>query len=362
MKIYNIHDFNNLTPKQCIEIQKNLIEKLELFPLKKTPKIVAGVDLSFLNDLGIAIIVVIDETFKLIDLVYHYQKIEFPYIPGLLAFRELPVFLEAWKKLNTKPDLVFFDGQGIAHPRKMGIATHGSFFINIPTIGIAKSRLYGTYDEPCIKKGCYSYLYGKNKEKIGVVLRTREKIKPVFVSPGNYVTIEESKEITLKFTSKYKIPEPTRLAHIYSQKIKMEISGDIMDTLQVMIKAAKDAGDILLTKKKKLKNVKTKKSSSDLVSEADIESQKLIVDTILNEISDAIILAEETWNGDKRILKHGKKVFVIDPLDGTLNYVHGMDFYSISIAMMDDGEVKYGVVYLPETNKLYYAKKIRVHI
>ncbi|WGS64601.1 endonuclease V [Marinitoga aeolica] len=225
MEIINIHDFKNLNPKHCIEIQKNLIDKLELKPFNKFPEIVAGVDLSFLNDLGIAIIVVIDETFKLVDLVYHYQKIEFPYIPGLLAFRELPVFLEAWKKLKTKPDLVFFDGQGIAHPRKMGIATHGSFFINLPTIGIAKSRLYGTYDEPCIQKGCFSYLYDKSKNKIGVVLRTREKVKPVFVSPGNYITINEAKEITLEYTSKYKIPEPTRLAHMYSQKIKKEISG-----------------------------------------------------------------------------------------------------------------------------------------
>ncbi|OQY10984.1 MAG: hypothetical protein B6I29_00040 [Marinitoga sp. 4572_148] len=130
-----------------------------------------------------------------------------------------------------------------------------------------------------------------------------------------------------------------------------------MDILQIMIKAAKEAGDILLAKKKNLKNIKIKKSSSDLVSEADLASQKLIVDIILNEVSDAIILAEESWNGDKRILKHGKNVFIIDPLDGTLNYVHGMDFYSISIAMMDDGEIIYGVVYLPEMNKLYYAEK-----
>lgn len=225
MEIINIHDFKDLNPKHCIELQKNLIEKLKLKPFNKFPEIVAGVDLSFLNDLGIAIIVVIDKKFKMLELVYHTQKIEFPYIPGLLAFRELPVFLEAWKKLKTKPDLVFFDGQGIAHPRKMGIATHGSFFINLPTIGIAKSRLYGTYDEPCIQKGCFSYLYDKNKNKIGVVLRTREKVKPVFVSPGNYITIGEAKEITLEYTSKYKIPEPTRLAHMYSQKIKKEISG-----------------------------------------------------------------------------------------------------------------------------------------
>ncbi|OQY10985.1 MAG: endonuclease V [Marinitoga sp. 4572_148] len=225
MKVINVHDFEKLTPKHCIEIQKSLIEKLDLKPFKKTPEIVAGVDLSFLGDLGIAIIVVIDKTFKLLELVYHYQKVEFPYIPGLLAFRELPVFLEAWKKIKIKPDLVFFDGQGIAHPRKMGIATHGSFFINLPTIGIAKSRLYGIYDEPCSQKGCYSYLYDNRENKIGVVLRTRENIKPVFVSPGNYITIDESREITLAYTSKYKIPEPTRLAHMYSQKIKKEISG-----------------------------------------------------------------------------------------------------------------------------------------
>ncbi|GAB6189972.1 endonuclease V [Marinitoga arctica] len=223
MKVNYIHDFEELDVKKCIEIQNELIKNLELKKINFTPKIVAGVDLSFHKEYGIAIIIVIDEEFNELELVYHYQKIEFPYIPGLLAFRELPVFLKAWDKLQTKPDIVFFDGQGIAHPRKMGIATHGSFFINIPTIGIAKSRLYGKYEDLCNKKGCYSYLYDKNNEKIGIVLRTRENVKPVFVSPGNYITVEDVKEITLKYTRRYKIPEPTRLAHIYSQKIKKEL-------------------------------------------------------------------------------------------------------------------------------------------
>ncbi|SHF06923.1 Endonuclease V [Marinitoga hydrogenitolerans DSM 16785] len=222
MEVNYIHSFKNLNYKQCIEIQNKLIEKIELKPLNYTPEIVAGVDLSFFQEYSIAIIIVIDEKFNEIELVYHYQKTEFPYIPGLLAFRELPVFLEAWKKLKIKPDIVFFDGQGIAHPRKMGLATHGSYFINLPTIGIAKSRLYGTYEEPCKEKGCFSYLFDKNNEKIGIVLRTRKDVKPVFVSPGNYITINEAKDITLKYTLKYKIPEPTRLAHIYSQKIKNE--------------------------------------------------------------------------------------------------------------------------------------------
>ncbi|KAF2956657.1 endonuclease V [Marinitoga sp. 38H-ov] len=223
MKINNIHDFKELTVEKCIEIQNNLVDKLELKIYGKTPEIVAGVDLSFLGEFGISIIIVIDNNFNEIELVYHIQKIEFPYIPGLLAFRELPVFINAWKKLKTKPDLVFFDGQGIAHPRKMGIAAHASFFIDLPTIGIAKSRLYGKYIEPCTKKGCFSYLYDTEDNEIGVVLRTREKVKPVFVSPGNYITVDESKDITLKYTTKYKIPEPTRLAHYYSQKIKNEV-------------------------------------------------------------------------------------------------------------------------------------------
>ncbi|NUV00474.1 endonuclease V [Marinitoga sp. 1154] len=223
MNINNIHEFKNIEIKKCIEIQKNLSKKINLKKLTKTPEIVAGVDLSFFKDYGIAIIIVINRDFKEIEMVYHYQKVEFPYIPGLLAFRELPIFIEAWKKLKTKPDLVFFDGQGIAHPRKMGIATHASFFINIPTIGVAKSRLFGSYIEPCFEKGCSSYLFDREKSKIGIVLRTRDNVKPVFVSPGNYITLEETKNITLQYTTKYKIPEPTRLAHIYSQKIKTKI-------------------------------------------------------------------------------------------------------------------------------------------
>ncbi|AEX84465.1 deoxyinosine 3'endonuclease (endonuclease V) [Marinitoga piezophila KA3] len=221
---YNhIHDFIDLDYKKCINIQKSLINQISLIPLSKEVNVVAGVDLSFYKEFGLAIIVIIDKNFNELEVKYHYQEIEFPYIPGLLAFRELPVFLNAWKKVTIRPDIVFFDGHGIAHPRKMGIATHASFFIEIPTIGIAKSKLYGNFDEPGNNKGDYSYIYDKKDKKIGCVIRTREKTKPVFVSPGNFITIDEARYFALKFSTRYKLPEPTRLAHYYSQKIKNEI-------------------------------------------------------------------------------------------------------------------------------------------
>lgn len=214
-----IHDFD-LSPKEMVQLQKQLAQYIEITPFKGNPKIVSGVDLSFKKDEAIAVIVTMDyDKLSLIDVTYTIDKITFRYIPGLLAFRELPIFLKAWKKLQIDPDIVFFDGQGLAHPRRMGIATHASFFIEKPTIGIAKSKLVGNYTEPSKEKGNYSYLY-HNKEKIGIVLRTKDNVKPVFVSPGNRVDFNNTLEFSLHFTLKYKVPEITRQAHLYSHYLK----------------------------------------------------------------------------------------------------------------------------------------------
>jgi len=136
----------------------------------------------------------------------------FPYIPGLLSFREAPVCLEVVKQLRHEPDLFVIDGQGVAHPRRFGLASHLGLFLDKPTIGCAKSRLIGTYEEPGPEKGAYSPLYDRD-EVIGAVVRTRARVKPVFVSVGHKCTLEDAIRLTLACTGRYRIPEPTRLPH-----------------------------------------------------------------------------------------------------------------------------------------------------
>jgi len=219
MKYKLIHSFD-MSPKDMVKIQKQLSNDVKLVHFSGEPSLVSGVDLSFQKDEGLAVIVTMDfKKLSLIDVTYAVDKVTLPYIPGLLAFRELPIFLKAWEKLQVEPDIVFFDGQGYAHPRRMGIATHASFFIEKPTIGIAKSKLIGEYEEPGKKKGKFTYLYHKD-EKIGIVLRTRDNVKPIFVSPGNLVDFDNSLDFTYHFATKYKIPEITRKAHLYTQSLK----------------------------------------------------------------------------------------------------------------------------------------------
>ncbi|PLV60411.1 endonuclease V [Thermotoga sp. KOL6] len=219
-----LHEWN-LSPKEAVEIQRELRKKLQFIPFEGEPKYVAGVDLSFPRSKeGLAVVVVLEyPSFKIVELATERGEVPFPYIPGLLAFREGPLFLRAWEKLKIRPDVVVFDGQGIAHPRKLGIASHMGLFIEIPTIGVAKSRLYGSYAEPENKACSWSYLYD-NEGIIGCVMRTKEGSAPIFVSPGHLIDVESSMRLIKSFTLPGKrIPEPTRLAHIYTQRLKRSL-------------------------------------------------------------------------------------------------------------------------------------------
>lgn len=147
------------------------------------------------------------------------DEVRFPYIPGYLAFREAPAILKALSRVKTRIDLLMIDGHGIAHPRRMGIASHIGVIKDIPTIGVAKSLLVGKFEEPGYKRGSYSLLKDGD-EVIGVTLRTRDGVKPVFVSIGHRVSLDSAITITLKSTKGYRIPEPTRIAHIEVGKLK----------------------------------------------------------------------------------------------------------------------------------------------
>lgn len=221
MEILSLHSWN-ISPEEAYSLQKRLADKVVLDTRGGSIEIVAGVDTAFDLENGECIAGVIVFRFPGMDIIErqnYRRKIEFPYIPGLLTFREGPAVLGAIEKLHIKPDVFFFDGQGIAHPRRMGIATHIGLFLNLPTIGCAKSRLCGAYKEPLNTRGHFTYLKDGN-EIIGAAVRTRKDVKPVFISPGYKISISMAIGICLRCTYGFRIPEPTRQAHIYVEKLK----------------------------------------------------------------------------------------------------------------------------------------------
>jgi deoxyribonuclease V len=236
MQTKKLHNWD-LSYQQAIALQKELCEKVQLVELKNPPKTIAGIDCALSKDgqrIIAAVVVLRSSTaeeslwgssepagFEIVETTYAIQKISFPYIPGLLSFRESPVCIAAAEKLKTTPDAFIIDGQGIAHPRRFGIAAHLGLFFDKPTIGCAKSRLTGTFEEPPLQKGAYSLLKDRN-EVIGAVVRTRTNVEPVFVSVGNKCLLKNAIEITLACITRYRIPEPTRLAHQLVSKLKLK--------------------------------------------------------------------------------------------------------------------------------------------
>jgi deoxyribonuclease V len=207
----------DLSPKDAIKLQEELRKKVKLSPLTKPIRYIAGCDVSmnlYSKHVFAGFVVLTFPDLKLVDHAVIDELIDFPYIPGLLSFREIPSLLKAWEKLKIKPDLICVDGVGIAHPRRMGIATHLGLVLDIPTIGIAKSVLVGVYEEPELTQGSTSLLVDPTtKERIGTVLRTKQNVKPVFISPGYKITHEDAERIVRVCMGKYRIPEPTRIAH-----------------------------------------------------------------------------------------------------------------------------------------------------
>jgi len=174
---------------------------------------VAGVDVSVKADTAKAAVVVLDyPDLTPIDQSTAEQPVQFPYIPGLLAFREGPVVLRAMETLVAEPDLFIFDAQGLAHPRRMGLATHIGLIIDRPSIGCAKSRLCGTHHEPGPERGTYTHLRDGN-EIIGAVVRSRSEVQPVYVSVGHKIDLETAINYVLNCCRGYRLPETTRWAH-----------------------------------------------------------------------------------------------------------------------------------------------------
>lgn len=207
----------DVTPREAVEIQRSLAGKVVCRGRPGRIGFIAGVDIAFDKDTGNGFCGIIVFTWPFLGVVeerFLKDRLLFPYVPGLLSFREGPLFLKTFSLLDAKPGILVFDGQGIAHPRGLGIASHMGVILGLPTIGCAKSRLYGTYEEPGPGKGSRCPLYGKGGDIIGVVLRTRSGVRPVFVSPGHRIGIEEAADIMMECAGPYRVPVPTREAHI----------------------------------------------------------------------------------------------------------------------------------------------------
>lgn len=211
--IAKLHSWN-LTPQEAVRIQAEMREQIVLSWDGRPVSTIGGVDVSIREEFTRAAIVVLRyPELDPSEAVVADAPLVFPYIPGLLAFREGPAVLAAWSKLQNKPDLLMFDGQGIAHPRGIGIASHMGLWLERPTIGVAKSRLYGLHAEVGPKRGDRADLLDKNTNVIGTVLRTREKTTVLYISPGHLIDVEQATLFVLHCSTGYRLPEPTRWAH-----------------------------------------------------------------------------------------------------------------------------------------------------
>ena len=218
-------DLSSLIPKWR-QIQNELREKLIAAPLNPLPRFVAGVDAAFSKDMKtvLAAAVVYDRIDRRIVEVRHADRpAEYPYIPGFLSFREGPAVLAAIRSLRHEFGVVCFDGQGIAHPRRCGIAAHMSVILDVPGVGVAKSRLFGTYEEPGESAGSSSPLMD-GKQQIGVVLRTRDGVRPLFISVGQRMNLASAVELVLACSGGKRLPEPTRQADIEVAKLKRSLN------------------------------------------------------------------------------------------------------------------------------------------
>lgn len=215
----------NVSPKRAISIQRELAGKITTEALPRRPRLVAGADCAFVDGGNqiIACWVVWDmHTKSIIEATHVVRPVRFPYVPGLLSFREAPAIIAAARKIRCEPDVFMLDGQGLAHPRRMGLACHVGLFLNRPTIGCAKSLLCGEYREPKKERGATSPLMDKG-ELIGRIVRTHQDYKPVFISIGHRVTLSDAVNVAVWCHGGFRVPQPTRIADQQVARLKQEL-------------------------------------------------------------------------------------------------------------------------------------------
>ncbi len=194
--------------------QEELASRLILEWPGRDIRLVAGADFAYSakrKKIGACVVVLAIPGFEIVEISHAVRKVDFPYIPGFLAFREGPAFLDAYRKIKNRPDVTFIDGNGVAHPRKMGLASFVGVVLDICTIGCAKTPFY-PFSLPAEREGAYTFFMNEKKEKVGICLRTRSGVKPIFVSPGHRIDFAVARTVVL-CCSKFRIPEPLREAH-----------------------------------------------------------------------------------------------------------------------------------------------------
>jgi deoxyribonuclease V len=221
MKVSELHGFD-LSPAEARRLQEELASRvvvgadLDLSGVRH----VAGADVSTQGDQGYAAVVVLDfPGLSLVEVQGFEAPLRFPYVPGLLSFREIPPLVGTLRKVKTEVDALILDAQGLAHPRRMGLASHLGLFLDVPTVGCAKSRLVGSFEEPGMEKGSATDLVHRG-EVIGKVLRTREGVSPVYVSVGSGIDLGSSVELVLACCTRYRLPESTRQAHNAANRLR----------------------------------------------------------------------------------------------------------------------------------------------
>lgn len=224
----NIIIDNKINTKQAISYQKEWASLVNTKDANEKIETIAGVDIAYdrASNRAFALAVVINaHSLAIIEVKKAITEVQVPYRPGFLSFREVPAASKAIDQLSKKPDLIVCDGQGIAHPRRFGLACHLGLAYNIPTIGCGKSRLYGTAEQPGKNRGDFSYLYNRHQEIIGCVLRTRKQVNPVYISIGHKISLKTACNWILTLSPKYRLPETTRLADKLAHEYKLSNLG-----------------------------------------------------------------------------------------------------------------------------------------
>lgn len=216
VQLHQAHAWD-IAPEAARQHQQHLAGLVREEPLARPVRTIAGLDMSVRGDrVQAAAVVVRLPDLAVIDVALWQGPVTFPYVPGLLSFREVPPLLKALERLSVVPDVLMADGQGRAHPRRFGLACHLGVLLDCPSLGVAKSLLVGTFAPPDPERGSHTPLVHRH-EVVGAVLRTRAGVQPVYVSVGHRITLDEAVALTQACTGRYRLPEPTRQAHLQSQ-------------------------------------------------------------------------------------------------------------------------------------------------
>jgi deoxyribonuclease V len=232
MEVINPFHSWNVTPREAVEIQERLRTKVIAHGRVEAPRFVAGADIAFStrSDAIYAVVVLLEfPNLRVVETVTVQDQVSFPYVPGLLSFRETPALLRAFSRLRRAADVIFIDGHGRSHPRAAGIACHIGVLLDRPVIGCAKSLLYGTYREPKPMRSSIEEIRGRDGQMIGAAVRTRDGVSPVFVSIGHKIGLEQAVELTLACGKGYRIPEPTRQADLLAERAKRKGERDAVE-------------------------------------------------------------------------------------------------------------------------------------